>query len=337
VRNVYALAIATMLVIATPVFGHHSDSIYNTDTLMTIEGTVTKYEWRNPHTYIQIETTDAEGSRLTNIEAGSISWLGPLGLARDSFQVGDEVTARVYPPVRRNMQVVLGREIITEDGRAVPLNADSPYINRSASTGSAAEISGTWLMQSGATDRMHELQLSWNLTDTGAAALAQHDGVSTPGSECVPMSVPNLMFYPVVTVIDIENDAVRMRVDWMDSERVVYTDGREHPDASQRFLHGHSVGRWEGEGRQLLVVDTANFADHAAGTGYRIPSASGKRVIERFELSEDGTQISYTGVLESPEYLAEASTWSFVFDHRPDLEHSERGCDLESARRFELE
>lgn len=336
-KNTYALIAVLLLVVAVPASAHHSDSVYDKDSLVTIEGTVVRYEWRNPHTYVQIETADAEGSRITTVEAGSISWLGPLGLARDSFQVGDRITANVYPHRRRNMQVVLGRDIITQDGRAVPLNADSPYINRLTSTGSAADISGTWLMQNGATDRMHEAQLAWELTDTGEAALAAHDGVSTPGAECVPMSVPNLMYYPVVTLIDIADEVVHMRIDWMDSERTIYMDGREHPDAGERFLHGHSVGRWEGEGRRVLVVDTANFADHAAGTGYGIPAGSGKHVTERFELSEDGTQIFYTGVLESPEYLATPSTWRFVFDYRPDLEHSERGCDLDSARRFELD
>jgi hypothetical protein len=157
-------------------------------------------------------------------------------------------------------------------------------------------------MENDVTDRMHEYQISWTLTDTGTAALAGHDGVSTPQSECVPMSVPNLMFYPVVTLIDIGDDAVRMRIDWMDSERVIYTDGRGHPDASERFLHGHSIGRWEGEGNKLLVVETANFADHAAGTGYGIPSASGKRVMERFQLSDDGTQRHMSSFSRVPKF-----------------------------------
>jgi len=151
------------------------------------------------------------------------------------------------------------------------------------------------------------------------------------------MSVPNLMLYPVVTLVDIGDGAVRMQIDWMDSERIIYTDGREHPDASQRFLHGHSIGRWEGEERRLLVVETSNVADHGAGTGYGRPAGSDKRVMERFQLSDDGTQMSYDGVLESPEYLMKPVTWSFVFNNRPELEHSERGCDLESARRFEVE
>ena len=336
-RNVYAVAIAMALGIATPVSGHHSTSIYDTDTLMSIEGTVTKYEWKNPHTYIQIEMTDAEGTRLTNIEAGSISWLRPLGLAPDSFQIGDPVTVRVYPPARQNTQILLGREIITQDGTLIPLNSLSPYINSTASSGRAADISGTWVMENGAWDRMEKSQPSWELTDIGTAAFAQHNGVDTPQSECIPMSVPNLMFYPVVTLIDIGDDAVRIRIDWMNSERIIYTDGREHPNASQRFRHGYSSGRWEGEEGKLLVVETTNFADHGAGTGYGIPSGSGKRVTERFQLSDDGTQMSYEGVLESPEYLVEPVTWNFVFNNRPELSHSERGCDLENARRFEVE
>ncbi|HSG63827.1 MAG TPA: DUF6152 family protein, partial [Gammaproteobacteria bacterium] len=275
-RATHRMAIATAFLIAPalPVPAHHSDSVYDTDTLITLEGTVTRYEWRNPHTYVQIETADGDGARLTNIEAGSISWLGPLGLARDSFQVGDSVTARVHPS-RRNAQVVLGREIVTRDGTVVPLNASSPYIKRSGSTGRANDIAGTWVMQSGATDRMREAQRSWKLTDAGAAALAGPANVDTPQSRCIPMSVPNLLLYPVVNVIEVGDDAVRMRIDWMDSERVIYLDGRGHPDASQRFLHGHSVGRWEGEAGRLLVVETTNFADHAVGTGYGIPSGSG--------------------------------------------------------------
>ena len=85
------------------------------------------------------------------------------------------------------------------------------------------------------------------------------------------------------------------------------------------------------------MVETTNFADHGAGTGYGIPSGSGKRVVERFQLSEDGTQMFYEGILQSPEYLIEPVTWSFTLNNRPELSHSERGCDLENARRFEVE
>ncbi len=336
-RNVCVVAITMTIAIATTVSGHHSTSIYHTDTLLSIEGIVTEYEWRNPHTYIQIAMTDGDGTHLAMIEAGSISWLRPLGLTPGSFQIGEPVTVRVFPPARQNTQVLLGREIIKQDGTVMPLNSLSPYINSAVSSGSATDISGTWVVENDAWERMEKSQPLWELTDFGTVTLAQHNGVDTPQSECVPMSVPNLMFYPVVNLIDIGDDAVRMRIDWMNSERTIYTDGREHPDASQRFLHGYSSGRWEGEEGKLLVVETTNFSDHGAGTGYGIPSGSGKRVMERFQLSDDGTHISYEGVLESPEYLVEPVTWAFVFNNRSELSHSEAGCDLETAHRFEVE
>jgi hypothetical protein len=55
------------------------------------------------------------------------------------------------------------------------------------------------------------------------------------------------MFYPVARTIKVEKDRVILDVDWMDSERTVYLDGRQHPPATQTTLHGHSVGRWEGK------------------------------------------------------------------------------------------
>ena len=43
------------------------------------------------------------------------------------------------------------------------------------------------------------------------------------------------------------------------TERVIYLDGRAHPNDGERSNQGHSIGWWVGE---TLVVDTALFADH---------------------------------------------------------------------------
>ena len=170
-RNICAAAIATTFFVVTPGSGHHSTSIYDTDTVMSIEGIVTRYEWKNPHTYIQIQMAGAEGTHFTDIEAGSITCMRPLGLAPDSFQVGDPVTVRGYPPIRQNTQVVLGREIITEDGTLIPLNSLSPYINDASSSGSASDLSGTWVMENNAWETMEISQTSWELTDLGLSLI----------------------------------------------------------------------------------------------------------------------------------------------------------------------
>ncbi len=85
----------------------------------------------------------------------------------------------------------------------------------------------------------------------------------------------------------------------------------------------------------MLVVDTALFADHRTPyASYGIPSGAGKHVIERYRLSEDGTQLFAEFFVEDPEYLAEPFTTEIVLNYSPHLEMFEIGCDREVASRF---
>jgi hypothetical protein len=122
-----------------------------------------------------------------------------------------------------------------------------------------------------------------------------------------------------------------MKVDWMDSERIVYLDGRRHPPASDTFLHGHSVGRFDGD---TLVVDTANFRDHANGLSMSLPGSTRKHLTERFRVGPDGKSLIYSGVMEDPVYLSGPVEWSGQWLYRPNMPHSNEKCDLEVARKF---
>ena len=116
----------------------------------------------------------------------------------------------------------------------------------------------------------------------------------------------------------------------MDAQRVVYTDGRGHPEDGERTLQGHTIGHWEGE---TLVMDTALFSEHILGTNARVPSGRRKHIVERLSLSEDRRALTYEFRLEDPDYLLEAVTGKGVWDYRPDLEPSGLPCSLEFARR----
>ena len=65
-------------------------------------------------------------------------------------------------------------------------------------------------------------------------------------------------------------------------------DGRGHPENGERTNQGHSIGFWEGE---VLVVDTALFADYRSGSLDGVPSGAAKHVVERYSLSPDRTQL----------------------------------------------
>ena len=106
---------------AAPLFAHHSPAAFDATKEIRLEGTVTRFAYNNPHTYLTIDVTGADG-RVTSqvIEAGPISTMQPLGMTRDSLQVGDRVTVRAVPR-RAGAGTVLGLDATKADGTVVPL------------------------------------------------------------------------------------------------------------------------------------------------------------------------------------------------------------------------
>jgi uncharacterized protein DUF6152 len=101
---------------------HHSASVYDmTGALVTIEGTLTKVDWANPHIYLTVETAGPNGQRvLQQVEAVSISLAQATGLTREVLTLGSPVVINAYPN-RRGNGTVLGMDITTSDGNQYPL------------------------------------------------------------------------------------------------------------------------------------------------------------------------------------------------------------------------
>ena len=47
------------LFVATPAFAHHSDVGMDVNSVVTIEGTIGEFSWRNPHIYIFVNVDNA--------------------------------------------------------------------------------------------------------------------------------------------------------------------------------------------------------------------------------------------------------------------------------------
>jgi hypothetical protein len=90
----YLLVLASVLgVIAPPVLAHHSFAAdYDASKPITLRGTVTKFEWMNPHARFSIDVKDDSGG-VTNweFELGSPNTLMRSGWTRNSLKIGDEV------------------------------------------------------------------------------------------------------------------------------------------------------------------------------------------------------------------------------------------------------
>jgi hypothetical protein len=336
-KTLTALVVACVspLALAAPALAHHSAAAFDTRREVTVTGSVTQYRFANPHVYLTLQVRKDDGSIVTmEIEAGAASVLNGLGFNKDSVTVGEVVTVTGNPGRANPDRLLLGKDLYKRDGSYVPLNIASRSLYEAAKNATATSIAGTWFSPRTEFGAFMGSAGRWPLTDKGKAAVANADPRATTQKDCIPVGAPALMFYPVATTIAVQPDRVVMQVDWMDTERVVYLDGRAHPPASQTFLHGHSVGRWEGN---TLVVETTNFREHPMGLSMSLPGSTEKRLTERFSVGEDGKTLVYSGVAEDPVYLAKPVQWSGKWEYRPGMPHSNQKCDVEVARRFLLD
>src|SRR5215471_2494119 len=331
-KIVHVIVACSMLIgFAGSALAHHSAAAFDTQQEIKVSGTVTEYKFRNPHVYMSLQLKKADGSTsLMEVEAGAASVLSPLGFTKDSVAVGDVVTITGNPARYNPDKMMLGKDLYKRDGTYYPLNiaSRSTYTDKNEL---ATSIAGTWFSPRTEFNGFFAGASKWPVTNKGKAEMAKVTPFSTTQKDCIPIGAPALMFYPVADTISIERDRVLMKVDWMNSDRTIYLDGRKHPPAGQTFLHGHSIGHWEGD---TLVVETTNFQEHTMGLSMSLPSSTQKKLIEKFLLGPDGKTLLYSGVVEDPVYLTKPVEWSGHWEYRPNMPHSNERCDLETARKF---
>jgi uncharacterized protein YdeI (BOF family) len=87
-------ALATTLALfSAPALAHHSTAEYDMTTQSAVKGTVTQFEWTNPHAYIHIQVKDANGVAVEwTAELASLGMLSRVNWRRDTVKPGDEIT-----------------------------------------------------------------------------------------------------------------------------------------------------------------------------------------------------------------------------------------------------
>jgi hypothetical protein len=332
-NRIAALVLACLLPLAfaSGAFAHHSAAAFDTQKEVTVKGTVVQYRFSNPHAYLTINVKKDDGTTTKmEIEAGAASVLNGLGFTKNSIKVGDIVTVIGNPARRNPEEFMLGKDLHKADGTYLPLFIGSKSAYEARVNATATSIEGTWFPSFQQLGTYMGTVGRWQKTDKGRAVVPPK-ATETTQKDCIPIGEPAVMFYPVASTIKVEKNRVLLDVDWMETQRVVYTDGRQHPPATQTFQHGHSIGHWEGKS---LVVETTNFKEHPLGLSTSMPSSTQKKLTERFQVSDDGKQLIYSGVVEDPVYLAKPGEWTGRWEYRPGMPHSNQKCDLELAHRF---
>lgn len=321
-RMVLPALLATLA--ALPVMAHHASAPhFDNSKPVTIEGVVTKFRLVNPHAYLYLDVTDADGNVATwNCEMQAASMLRRHGWTPALFSPGTRVRIEGIA-ARRDPHGCAFQTGYLEDGTVVSRSgviSNADEASAAAVAASASDVTvdttsfaGTWITAPrtrGAPggppgrDRFEGI-----LNEAGLAAAAGYDErFDDPALSCSPSSIIRVWSEPnSVSEIAQTDSEIVIKHEFMDTVRVVDLTTREHPDTIDNGLAGHSVGWFEGS---TLIVETVGFAPGVLLPHPGILHSADMRIVERISLSEDGTQLVREYEVTDPQYFNRAYTGS---------------------------
>ena len=96
---------------------HHSFAMYDNDHQLKMVGNVSRFQWTNPHVYIELDSLDSTGgAKHWTIECANPGILDRVGWKFNMIKVGDKLTV-VVAPLRTGEPGALLKEVTLPDGR----------------------------------------------------------------------------------------------------------------------------------------------------------------------------------------------------------------------------
>jgi len=328
VRSTAILVFAAAASLGAPAFAHHSQVMFDTTKEILIEGKVSRFDWKNPHMYLTVETKGPNGEPvLVEGEGLAITQALVDGLHREALMPGTPVVMRANPNRGGSGKQVRILDVTTHDGEIHPFYASN---TRNHTLTPAKSLEGHWAPSRAALSAAFGAMARFPVTPEGRAAQAKlvADGI------CYVEPVPFLAVLDEMRSIQIGKDEVVLHFENSGDHvlRTIHMNSK-HPAGVKASRHGHSIGHWEGD---TLVIDTTAYEPNPSGNGANVPSSSRKHTVERLTLTKERTRLRYEIMLEDPVYLTQPATLTQQWDHRPDLEFSppSEACDPEVAAKY---
>jgi hypothetical protein len=338
----------TLFAVAATAFAHHSAAPhYDLEKEVVLDGTITKFEFVNPHGYVYFNV----GKTPWRCELPARLALQRLGWTEDVFKAGRKVTIK-GAPARREENVCMLTSFIREDGREFSRNEDITGKNPLAKNAVAARpdrvdghpnLAGLWLAQGGpggpgpdgkgkgkgkekgGKDKAKGFKGKGELKGKGPGGPGGPGGIEmTPAGEtasqsydqrfddpAIKCSPANIIFGWThdqhVNAIEQSKNEVTLKYGYMDFVRTIHLNQTEHPKKISPSTGGHSIGKWEGD---VLVVDTIGFKPSVLIPIAGIMHSDQMHVVERFSVTGDTLTRTYR--VEDPLYLKAAYTGTDV-------------------------
>jgi hypothetical protein len=360
--RIFAVWAACAAAAAIPALAHHSFAAeFDEKKPVTFKGVVSKFDWSNPHVFVNIDVADAAGKITTwETEWDSRIELKRNGWKPDSLKPGDAVT--VEGSAARDGSKRAGGKLLTlASGKKLSSPSDAPMPSPRAATKPAprwpdghprlgigpgeigywANASSPALVETTAAKvKMNRDGLLANIADADKVAPFQPwaKGLyeyrqrnflkDDPMTSCLAPGGPRQFQVPYG--LQIIEDADRKRVFVMSGGgnrnwRLIYLDGRPLPDLDNATptYFGNSVGKWDGD---TLVLSTLGFNERFWFSNGGLPHTEKLRLVERLSRPDFST-LKYEVTVDDPGAYTRPWTGSWTLQWIADQEMEEYFCD----------
>ena len=327
---------------------HHSRANFQLDNLVEMRGTVTEFNWANPHIYWRM---DLENGENWLIEGHSIPGVVRLGWARDTIQVGDELLIAAFPDQNTERNFALVEYLVLADGtplagftpNAIPADLRAGGGGAGAPPGSgrgdsaadvepSTDFSGNWRadlrgvnLRTGA---FFDPQANLPLTAEGEAVMAAYDESENPSYQCEQGGLP-IGGGPYGIRIDRHEDRLAIMGEHTNvgEENAIWLDASAAPQNQPPSRQGLAIGQAEDD--RTITFEVTNYVATKWGLDRGLDSSDRKHVSGRMELQADGLAINYSYEITDPVYLTEPLIRNGVLRKEPDREFVNEPCDPE--------
>jgi hypothetical protein len=306
VRSLAAAAAA----VALPCFAHHGVAPhYDDGKQVTIDGTVSEFQFINPHSFVYLRVTGADGKEaIWHCELASRSVLARNGLTEQMFAPGTHVKI-TGSQARQNPTGCAVREARFDDGsvlRSSTLFGATPATT-AVPVDQSKSIEGVWAMKRFAVSRYLGV-----LTEEGERLRAAFDPIKDdPAIYCDPAS-PVRFWVNVNEPFEIRRDGSTVVIDhqFMDSRRIVHLDHSEPPPGTPRSTMGYSTGRFDGD---ALVIETTSFVAATLEPRYAVMHSADLQLTERLAVNPATRELEITWTIDDPVVFKEPHTQTELF------------------------
>jgi hypothetical protein len=127
-RPLYVLALGLALLLNLgQASAHHGSANYDMSKSVSVKGTVTQFDFMNPHSAIHLEAKDDKGNAEPwLIEADSPNNLARAGWTRDSLKPGEQITI-VGNRLKDGSKVMRLQKVILSDGKELKPREGDEY------------------------------------------------------------------------------------------------------------------------------------------------------------------------------------------------------------------